>query len=86
MNGIAKGAAQEAVGGLGSMTCKVIGTGCIVVGAVVGVVAGGILTNKYCNELIDKCGNYYKNNYTTVKNSYISAIDFLTKQKNNKFI
>ena len=75
--GIARTAASEVSTGFlasfGPTTLKFVGTGFFVVGAVTGIVVGGVMTNSYCNELIDKFENYYKENANKIANSYIQA-------------
>ena len=75
--GIVRTAATEVSTGflvsLGPTTLKVVGTGFFVVGAVAGIVIGGVMTNSYCNELIDKFEKYYKENANKIANSYIQA-------------
>ena len=75
--GITRAAASEVPTGilasLGSTTLKVIGTGFFVVGAVAGIIVGGVMTNSYCNELIDKFEKFYKENANKIANSYIQA-------------
>ena len=58
---------------LGTTSLKVIETGFFVVGAVAGIVVGGVMTNSYCNELLDKFENFYKQNANKIANSYIQA-------------
>ena len=58
---------------IATSTLKVVGTGFFVVGAVTGIVVGGVMTNSYCNELIDKFEKYYKENANKIANSYIQA-------------
>ena len=58
---------------LGTTSLKVVGTGFFVVGAVAGIVVGGVTTNSYCNELLDKFENFYKQNANKIANSYIQA-------------
>ena len=58
---------------IGTTTLKVVGTGFFVVGAVTGIIVGGVMTNSYCNELIDKLEKYYKENAYKIANSYIQA-------------
>ena len=58
---------------IGTSTLKVVGTGFFFVGAVAGIVIGGVMTNSYCNELIDEFENYYKENANKIANSYIQA-------------
>ena len=75
--GIARTAATEVSTGffasLGPTTLKFVGTGFFVVGAVTGIIVGGVMTNSYCNELIDKLEKYYKENAYKIANSYIQA-------------
>jgi hypothetical protein len=70
--GIARTAATEVSTGflasLGPTTLKFVGTGFFVVGAVTGIIVGGVMT-----ELIDKFEKYYKENANKIANSYIQA-------------
>ncbi len=71
--------------GVGSTALKVVGTGLIVVGAVVGVSLGGYLTHKYCEELIDKFEDYFLKNAESIGNSYKQAAEyFLNNSKKKK--
>jgi len=78
--GTASATAATAAVGIGSTALKVVGTGLFVVGAAVGVALGGYFTHKYCQELIDKFENYYKNNAEKVGNSYRQAAEYLLNQ------
>ena len=72
--------ATSAVVGIGSTGLKVVGTGLVVVGAVVGVALGGYFTSKYCEELIDKFEEYYIKNAEKINNSYKQAAQYLLAQ------
>ena len=76
----ATSAATSAVVGIGSTGLKVVGTGLVVVGAVVGVALGGYFTSKYCEELIDKFEDYYIKNAAKINNSYKQAAQYLLAQ------
>lgn len=76
----ATSAATSAVVGIGSTGLKVVGTGLVVVGAVVGVALGGYFTSKYCEELIDKFEDYYIKNAAKINNSYKQAAQYLLTQ------
>ena len=67
--------AEAAVAVTGTIL-KCVGTGLVIVGAVVGTVTGGVLMNSYCNDLLDKFVNYYKENYDKIKNSYEEIVDY----------
>ena len=70
------------ISSLGTTTLKVVGTGCIVVGAISGIIVGGVMTNSYCNELLDKFENYYKENANKIANSYIQALNYFNRNYN----
>ena len=70
------------ISSLGTTTLKVVGTGCFVVGAISGIIVGGVMTNSYCNELLDKFENYYKENANKIANSYIQALNYFNRNYN----
>lgn len=72
--------ATTAAVGIGSTALKVVGTGLIFVGAIVGVALGGYFTTKYCEGLIDKFEDYYKKNAHNIENSYKQASDYLLER------
>ena len=59
--------------------CRFGGTGFIVFGIVLGVVVGGYSIHKFCEELLDKFVDYYKNNADKLANSYKNAADYFLK-------
>lgn len=63
--------------GVGATALRTVGTGLVVVGAVLGVALGGYFTSKHCNELIDKFEKYYKENAQKIGYSYKQAADYL---------
>ena len=62
---------------IASTTLKVVGTSCIILGAVVGVASGAYFTCKHCNEMIDFFENYYIENASKICNSYFYAFQYL---------
>jgi len=68
--------ASEAISFLRTTVLKVIGVGCFVVGAVIGVACGGYLTVSYCEELLDRFEDYYKKNANKISNSYNEAKNY----------
>ena len=69
---------------------SVCGIGLGVVGVFVGVGLGGYLTHKFCENLIDKFVNFYKENANKISNSYKEALEYFNqnedkeeKRKNN---
>ena len=66
--------------GIGSTALRAVGTGLVVVGAIVGVALGGYFTTKHCNELIDKFEKYYIDNAEKIGNSYKQAAEYLLSQ------
>jgi hypothetical protein len=75
-------AATSTIVGIGATGLKVLGTGLVVVGAVVGVALGGYFTSSYCEELIDKFEDYYIKNAQKIGNSYKQAAQYLLDQYN----
>jgi GTP-binding protein EngB required for normal cell division len=69
-------AAEAAVAG-GSIAARAAGFILLGVGVVLGVASGAYFTTKHCNELIEKCHNYYLNNAEKISNSYIEADKYL---------
>lgn len=66
--------------GVGSTALRAVGTGLVVVGAIVGVALGGYFTTKHCNELVDKFEKYYIDNAEKIGNSYKQAAEYLLSQ------
>ena len=55
-----------------------------IVGQIMGAVYGGIFTDVYCKDLIEKCAQYYKENIKNIGNSYEQAIKYFEDgAKNN---
>ena len=69
-------ATEAAVAG-GSLAARAAGFVLLGVGVVLGVASGAYFTTKHCNELIEKCHNYYLNNAEKISNSYIEADKYL---------
>ena len=69
-------AAEAAVAG-GSIAARAASFVLHGVGVVLGVASGAYFTTKHCNELIEKCHNYYLNNAEKISNSYIEADKYL---------
>ena len=61
----------------------VCGIGLGAVGVLVGVGVGGYLTHKYCENLIDKFVNYYKENEDKINNSYKEALKYFNQNKDD---
>ena len=66
-----------------SIGLKVIGISVAVVGCGIGVGVGGYLTHKYCEELLDEFVKYYKNNASSLENSYDLAANYFLSNINN---
>ena len=76
--GIAE-ATSSATSGMASAlgaTLQLVGAGCFIVGALVGVTLGGYFTYTYCEQLLDKFVNYYKENAEKIGNSYNKAAEY----------
>ena len=69
--------ATTTLAGLGSTALKVVGTGCFIIGAALGVGLGSYFTHTYCQELIDKFEKYYLDNAEKIGNSYKDAAQYL---------
>ena len=79
-------AASSASSGIASAvgtTLQIVGAGCFIVGALVGIALGGYFTYSYCEQLLDKFVNYYKENAEKIGNSYNKAADYFNV-KNKK--
>ena len=61
---------------------KIAGASLFVVGAAVGVTMGAYLTNKYCDELIEKFTEYYKKHKNKIVLSYKEALKYFEENKN----
>ena len=73
----AAAAAQSAAAASSSTTlCRFAGVGFLGLGIVLGVGLGGYFTHKFCEELLDKFVDYYKNNADKLSNSYKKAADY----------
>ena len=59
-----------------STLCKFASVGLFGVGIVLGVGCGAYFTCKFCEELLDKFVNYYKQNSDKIKNSYEAAAEY----------
>ena len=60
-----------------------IGIGASGLGAIIGALANGYLTYKFCEKLIDSFVDYYKNNAEDLQNSYELAIEYLYENGSN---
>ena len=69
--------AGASLGVIASAIMTVAGFITSIVGVVLGVASGAYFTTKHCNELIEKCHNYYLNNAEKISNSYIEADKYL---------
>ena len=81
--GIAE-ATSSATSGMASAlgaTLQLVGAGCFIVGALVGVTLGGYFTYTYCEQLLDKFVNYYKENAEKIGNSYNQAAEYFNVKK-----
>ena len=79
----AASAAQSAAAAGSSTLVKFAGYGFLGFGIVLGVGLGGYFTHKFCEELLDKFEDYYKNNADKIINSYKNAAEyFLLKNEN----
>ena len=67
---------SNAISFLSRTVLKVIGVGCFIVGAIIGVAYGGYLTVSYCEELLDRFEEYYKKNANKISNSYNEAKNY----------
>ena len=77
--GIAEAATSSAATGIASAvgtTLQIVGAGCFIVGALIGVALGGYFTYSYCEQLLDKFVNYYKENAEKIGNSYNKAAEY----------
>ena len=82
-SGIARASAEAAVE-TATLGLKLVGSGLIIGGVILGVGLGGYFTNKYCEELLDKFVKFYKNNAQRIDNSYQKAANyFLLENKND---
>ena len=79
----AASAAQSAAVAGASTLVKFAGYGFLAFGVALGVGLGGYFTHKFCEELLDKFVDYYKNNADKIINSYKNAVEyFLLKNEN----
>ena len=80
----AASAAETAAAAGSSTLCKFAGYGFLGFGIILGVGLGGYFTHSFCEELLDKFVDYYKNNADKIINSYEIAADyFLLKNEDN---
>ena len=80
----AASAAETAAAAGSSTLCKFAGYGFLGFGIILGVGLGGYFTHTFCEELLDKFVDYYKNNADKIINSYEIAADyFLLKNEDN---
>ena len=77
--------AQSAAAAASSSTslCRFAGIGFLGFGIVLGVGLGGYFTHKFCEELLDKFVDYYKNNADKLSNSYKKAADYFLMNNEN---
>lgn len=66
-------------------TLRYAGTTATIAGIVIGVVSGAYFTHKFCEELIDKFVDFYRNNKDKIRNSYEEAVEYfsLENKQNN---
>lgn len=55
---------------------KIAGSGLGLIGVVAGVAFGGYFTHKFCEELLDKFEEYFRNNAGKIRNSYEDAAKY----------
>ena len=78
---IGSGITSEVVQGSAALGLSICGVGLAAVGAIVGVGLGAYFTHKFCEDLIDKFVNYYKQNAEKIKNSYEEALKYFNTKK-----
>ena len=61
---------------IGGNLVQVIGSSFIVVGAAINIFLRGYLTHKFCENLIELCAEYYRDNALNISNSYEQAVDY----------
>ena len=71
-------AGQSAAAAGTSTLCKFAGVGFLGIGCLIGVGVGGYTTYKFCEELLNKFENYYKNHADMVRNSYLQATKYFS--------
>ena len=69
-------AGQSAAAAGASTLSKFAGVGFLGIGCLIGIGVGGYTTYKFCEELLDKFENYFKNQPFIVRNSYIQAAQY----------
>ena len=62
-----------------STLCKFASVGLFGIGIVLGVGCGTYFTYKFCEELLDKFVDYYKQNSDKIKNSYETAAEYFVR-------
>ena len=68
----------QTIASCGAQYLGYMGKGALLpVASIFGATAGAYFTHQYCEELIDKFENYYKNNAEKIANSYKQAIQYL---------
>ena len=60
------------------------GIGFLGFGCILGIALGGYFTHKFCEELLDKFVDYYKNNADKVVNSYKNAAEYFLENNEKK--
>ena len=76
-------ASAEALAETATFGLQIVGTGLAAVGILIGVGLGGYFTSKYCEELLDKFTEYYKNNAEKIENSYQKAANYFNIKNTN---
>ena len=71
-------AGQSAAAAGTSTLLKFTGVGFLGIGCLIGVGVGGYTTYKFCEELLNKFENYYKNHPDMVRNSYLQATKYFS--------
>ena len=83
----AKAATQAATEASSSTLTRIIGgSAFFAIGIAIGVGLGGYFTHKFCEELLDKCVEYYKSNADKLPNSYKEAVQYFKLNSENSKI
>ena len=63
---------------------KYAGAAVTIGGCVIGIAVGAYFTHKFCEELIDKFVDFYKNNKGKIRNSYQDALEYFSLKNKTK--
>lgn len=66
------------------LSLRVAGSSLAVLGVVIGVGLGGYFTSKYCEDLLDKFVELYKQNAEKIENSYKKAAEYFCPENKNE--